>query len=452
LAYKADKNGVRKMQQKKRIPFSNFTFENWENLIFLAIIVFYSVWLSFNIGSSAHQSVFGGDYLAFWSAGKVADKKGYAQIYDLENLKRVQSQELEKLGFFEKMDASSYSTFPVALFPVFVFPFQVLSKMNIELSYWIWTFTNLVALIGYLIFFTKRILRNNLIKMPVYKLILLMLIAYPVWINFTEGQVNILLVVCAGEFIRQAINKKPLLSGLWLGGLLLKPQLLILIIPMLLFMRYWKAVSGFILSSFVLLTTSFLLSGFAGMKAIVDLWTRFSAGMATNAPEMMINWRMIGLNLNSFFGISFGWVFTGLGMVLTTALVLTLLKTIPSFGSSTWVITMMAVMSGTLAVTWHSHYHMAVILIPFLVYVSQFNLFPYKIIFAWATSTTVIFLILLAITILMLLITKITITGVEYVVAISGFCLNLLIFIYSMKYLHSNQNIPELHFIDERTA
>ena len=440
------------MQKKIRIPFSNYSFENWQNLIILSIIVFSSIWWSFNIGGSSLLSAFGGDYLAFWSAGKVADEKGYSEVYDLKNLKSVQLQELNELGLLEKIDAFAYSPIPAPLLPVFIFPFQVLSKINFEPSYWVWTFINLMVLIGYLIFFTKKIAPGNLEKVPGKKLILLMLISYPVWINFSEGQVEVLLVVCAGEFIRQAINKKPLLSGLWLGGLLLKPQLLILIVPMLLFMRYWKAFFAFFLSSFALLVTSFLLSGFTGIKAMINMWFGFSTGMATNAPEAMINWRMIGLNLNNLFNTSIGWVITGLGMALTVGLVYTLIKERPSYGNPAWIVSMAAVISATLAVTWHSHYHMAVVLIPFLIYGSQFNLFPYKIVFAWATTTTVLFLIFLAINILILLITKTTISGLEYLVAISGFCLNLLILIPSYRHLRSRQNIPEIPELDNLTA
>ena len=448
LVYIAGKNGVKKMQQKIRMPFTKLTFENWQNLIILSIIVFYSVWLSFAVSKDTIQSGFSGDYLAFWSAGKIADEKGYSQIYNLENLRSVQLKELDKLGLQEKLDASSYSPLPVALFPVFVFPFQILSKINVQPSYWIWTIINSIVLIGYLIYFTMKILPGNPDKMREMKLVLLMLISYPVWMNFVEGQVEIPLVICAGEFIRQAIEEKPVLSGLWLGGLLLKPQLLILIIPILLLMHSWKALSGFILSSSIVVMTSFLLSGFAGMKAMVDLWTRYSAGMATSAPEMMINWRMVGLNINSVFGTSLGWVIAGLGMLLTLVLVCILIKGKPSFGSSTWIITMAAVFSATLAVTWHSHHHMAVVLIPFLIYAYQFKLISTKIIFAWATTTAVFFLIFLVITIFVLTITKITIPGLAYLVAISGFFLNLLIFNSSLRYLHSKQKFPEAPFVN----
>lgn len=448
MAFKAYMDGVNKMKKINKIPFANLSFENWLNLVILTIIVFSTFWWTVNISNHTLLKIFGGDYLAFWSAGKIADKKGYSQIYDLQNLKTAQFNELGKLGLLEKMETSSYLAFPVAILPVFVFPFQLLSKINIELSYWIWTFINLIVVIGYLIYFTKRILPGHLDKVPEKKLLLLMLLSYPVWANFAEGQVNIFLVVCMGEFIRQAINKKPLLSGLWLGGLLLKPQLLVLIIPTLLLMRYWKALSGFIISSFILLMTSFLLSGFVGMKGMIDLWTRFSTGMATNSPEQMINWRMIGVNINLLFNASFGGAIAFFGMVLTILLVYIWIKGKPAFGSPAWIITMAAVLSASLAVTWHSHYHMAIVVIPFLIYAYQFELISKKIVFAWATTTIVLFLIFLVVSIFILVITKTTMPGLEYLVAISGFFVNFLIFFAFLRYLHSNAKTPEPLVVD----
>ena len=53
-----------------------------------------------------------------------------------------------------------------------------------------------------------------------------MLISYPVHINLYYGQVEVFLVICVGEFIRSAVNKKPILSGIWLGGLLLNHKCL----------------------------------------------------------------------------------------------------------------------------------------------------------------------------------------------------------------------------------
>lgn len=428
------------MRQKSKLQFSKISYENRQNLIILSALVLYSVWLGYAIFKGPIQTGFSGDYLAFWSAGKVADLKGYSEVYRLESLKSVQLQELDKLGLSARINTLTYSPLPVALFPFFIFPFQLLSRISIQTSYWIWAITNLLILLGYLYNFTKKISPDIPDNMPLIKLILLMLVSYPVWMNFVEGQVEVLIVLCTGESIRQAINHRPFLSGFWLAGLLIKPQLLILIMPIYIFLRYWKAISGFALSSVIVLGSSLIVAGFAGIKAMFDLWTKFSAGMATNSPEMMINWRMIGLNLNAITGASFGWVIAGMGIFLTLGFVYYLVRLKPVYGSSVWVFTMAVVFSATLAITWHSHYHMAVVLIPFLIFITQSKLFPSKIIFAWAATTPCLFLIFFIISLFVLLIAKTTIPGLDYLVATSGFCLNFVFLVLSVRHVYAQQN------------
>ena len=427
------------MNHKRKLLFSNFTFEHWKNLILFAIICFYFVYF---VGAFVYGT-FGEDYLAFWSVGKIADEKGYSEIYDLNNLRSVQTQERYALGLLEKIDDPSSPLSPVPYFSFFVLPFQLLSRIDLVHSFWIWTILNLIILIGYLVFFLRRINPGSGTTISGLNLLILVLISFPVFSNIFNGQVEVFLLVCAGEFIRYAVSKKPVLSGIWLGGLLLKPQLLIIIVPIFLIMRNWKVLMGFIVSSGIILMTSLLLSGFAGMKALINLLTKFSDSVATAAPGIMINWRMVGVNVNALMNTSFGWVITGLGMVLTILAVYFLIKHNPPYGSSKWVMTMLGVFSATLAITWHSHYHMAMVLIPFLIYASLYKLLPEKILFLWGIVTPVALFCMLIIDLLVLVLTKInTINYNGMVIAFSGFILNLVIFISTMRFTN-NRNLKQ---------
>jgi len=428
------------MNRKRRALFSNFKFENWKNLILFALICFYFL---FFFGTSFVYGGIQGDYLAFWSVGKIADERGYSQIYDLNNIRSVQTKELQALGLITNADDSSIPLFPVPYFSFFVLPFQLLSRIDLVYSFWTWTIINLVILIGYVVFFLRRTNPGSDTKISGLKLLILMLISWPVFFNMACGQIEVFLLVCAGEFIRYAFSKKPVLSGLWLGGLLLKPQLLIIIVPIFLIMRNWKVLMGFIVSSGIILMTSLLLSGFAGMKALINLLTKFSDSVATAAPGIMINWRMVGVNVNALMNTSFGWVITGLGMVLTILAVYFLIKHNPPYGSSKWVMTMLGVFSATLAITWHSHYHMAMVLIPFLIYASLYKLLPEKILFLWGIVTPVALFCMLIIDLLVLVLTKInTINYNGMVIAFSGFILNLVIFISTMRFTN-NRNLKQ---------
>jgi len=425
-----------------KLKHLNFKQIDWKIPLLVCIVCFYLAVLGNGILKGNKFAQYRGDYLAFWSVGRIANEKGYSEIYDLRNLESVQSQGEKSLGFIEGIDGTSNPTIPVPYFSFFVLPFQLLSKIPLVYGYWLWTIFNLVLLICYLSFFFQKINSRSGFKTFDLFLLSIMLISYPVFINFLSAQVEVFLVVCTGEFIRSAVGKKPVLAGIWLGGLLLKPQLLILIIPIFLFMRNWKVLSGFIVTSGIVLLTSLILSGFSGMHALINLWTEYSAGMASNSSQAMINWRMVGINLSTYTGKSIGWVLIGLGMFLTILAVYFLIKKNPTFGSPQWVMTMLGVFSATLSLTWHSHYHMAMVLIPFLIYVSSNQLLHQKYLFLWAIGTPVIVLGMMIVNIFTLVALKRSCMNYDVLIvtAFSGLILDLVV-LFSTLSTASNQKL-----------
>ena len=288
-------------------------------------------------------------------------------------------------------------TLPLAYFPVFIIPFQFLSRVSVESGYIIWTILNLALLVSYLIFFLRKTTPTGTTDALNLKFLIPFIISYAVFNNITNGQVEVFVLICAGEFIRQATYKKPVLSGLWLGGLLLKPPLLILIIPIFIFLRYWKVLLGFFASSGIIMVTSLVLSGQNGMHALINIWTKVTGAEAPSLPELMINWRMVGVNLDQLFTVSFGWIIAISGMILTTILVFYMVRHIPPYGSHLWVMTILGVLTATLAITWHSHYHMAMVMIPFLIYALVHKLLPEKNILSWSYITSLVYFGLYAI-------------------------------------------------------
>ena len=82
------------------------------------------------------------------------------------------------------------------------------------------------------------------------------------------------------------------------------------------------------------------------------------------------------------------------------------------------------VFSATLAITWHSHYHMAMVLIPFLIYVSINKLLPQKITFLWVIVTPVITLGMLIVNLFVQLFEKIYFKNTLSLIALSGLIVN----------------------------
>lgn len=377
----------------KRVKIFSFHAEYyWLNLILFTIFCFYAIYFGLLVWKGDFPIQYGEDFLAYWSAGTLANEKGYSEIYDLSELRTVQTKALNALGLPIKVNDPSIPVMPAPILSVFVLPFQLFSKVNPESGYWIWTFFNLAVLTGYLSFFLKKTLPDGSAATSRNKILITSLLFFPVISNLIQGQINVFLLVCVGEFIRRSLDKKPFISGLWLGGLLLKPQLLILIIPCILFMRYWKVLMGFALSSGILLSSSILLSGPAGMKGLYALWTQYSGGMVPNNPENMINWRMIGYDINMLSDSNAGWIITGLGIILTFAAVTYMVKSMPAYGSPRWVLSLLGIFAATLAITWHAHYAMALVLVPFLAHAAINHLLPMRTIFNWVIATSLVWI------------------------------------------------------------
>ena len=421
-------------------PFSGLQHDNWRNLLYLGIVVFYIIvfFTSLMYGS------LGGDYLQYWIAGKIADEKGYSQIYSLSELRSVQRQIIDESGNTENEIDALFSPLPLGYFPFFIVPFQFLSKLSIKIGYMIWTILNFGLLIGYLNFFLRKTASRDETVTPYFKLLIPFLISYAVFSNITNGQVGVFVLICGGEFVRQAGNNKPILSGLWLGGLLLKPPLLILIIPIFIMMRYWKVLLGFFASSAFILGTSLLLSGLFGMRSLIDIWTKVTGATAPTFPERMINWRMVGIILDQLFNNSFGWVIAGIGMVLTLVAVFYLVRYMPPYGSILWVMNMLGVFSATLALTWHSHYHMAMILIPFLVFAVVHKLLSSKTIIAWGIVTPVVFLWTVLLELCFFTLSRINPIDFHFkIIALTGLILNMVI-LFSVLQAVKVQNLTKI--------
>lgn len=437
------------MNRENNKIFSNYSFENWKNLSLFAVFFIYLILFGSWVWKGSFTVSYGWDYLAFWSVGKIADERGFSEIYDLDNLRWYQLREVKTLGLFSGTNDSAYLPIPAPLLSLFVVPFKFLSKLEPRSSYWIWTLINLMVLIGYMVTFLRKINPQLKTAASNRRVLIPVLLSFTVFNNIVNGQVEVFTLVCAGEFIRNSLNKKPFLSGVWLGGLLLKPQLLILIIPYLLILRYWKVVLGFITSSGIIFLSSLFLSGVNGMKEMITLWTRYSTGIASNNPEFMINWRMVGVTLTKYLNLSCGWIIAGSGMILTLVFLYFLIKHNPPYGSPQWILSVMGVFSATLALTWHSHYYLVMVLIPFFIFALAYELLPQKLIFFWTVVTPFVMFGIMIFSLFLLFLAKINVYRYEWMlIGISGFIVNLVIYFYIIKFSRSGNGTKQ-HPINE---
>ena len=130
---------------KHSIPFQGLGMREKQNLALAALFFFYMILFGWQIATSKLVFGYGADFLAFWSGGYIANTHEFEQVYDIVILDQVQRSLINVEGQF--------SPLPVALFPIFVAPFQALAHLGFTASFWIWTFINLIAFVLYLYFF-----------------------------------------------------------------------------------------------------------------------------------------------------------------------------------------------------------------------------------------------------------------------------------------------------------
>ncbi|MEW6402323.1 MAG: glycosyltransferase family 87 protein, partial [Chloroflexota bacterium] len=317
---------------KRKVPFSNITAEGWQNLAIFAILIFYLMQIGADLlwqNTCGHLAI---DYCAFWSAGQVANHHGYSNLYDLELITKYQ------MPLFPRQD--TFDVIPVPYLAIFILPFQLLSLLDVATGFWIWTLINLVAYVWYLRFFVKAMTSNPLSL----RLTFILALSLPFFNNLYIGQVNVWFTICVGEFMRLTMSNRPFRAGVWLGGLLLKPQMLLLILPFLILYRYWKALAGLTAASSVIVGTSFALTGIEGMSSLLRLLFGYVGGLPTNGPELMMNWRMIGVNIS--------WPLAIIGVIVT---VLAICYVWWKDKGKLSRICLLATIAGTLALSWHSH-------------------------------------------------------------------------------------------------
>jgi len=344
------------MKKQYKLPFQNLTPQAWLNLLLAATVALYLLQIiTIPINESMCEYI-GYDYCAYWSAGKIMNAHSIADVYNLERLAQYQKPLYPSIvGFSEP-----YIPVELPYLPVFILPFQLLSLINLPVSFLVWTIINLLGFILYIRFFIKHWDKTS----GTPQLIIMALFALPIYKNVHYGQLNIWLGICAGEFFRMFLSGKTFKAGIWLGGGLLKPQLLILILPFLLIKKSIKALGGFAVSTSVVIAISFGLVGTEGFIALKNILLSSAEGAATSNPQFMMNWRMLGWHIGSFTSSNIGWTVAITGSIITALTALIIFSKNQPKNQEFDALAIFGVFSATCLATWHAHSHMALILVP----------------------------------------------------------------------------------------
>jgi hypothetical protein len=316
----------------------------------LLLALFYTSFTAGAVHTRGFFEYLGIDYRTFRSSAEIIVDKGFAHIYDLDVQEQYQRPLYEDYAL-EPL-RSPYATAPTYYPPPFLLPFLGLLVFSPVPSFAVWTLLNLLILV--------------LDQGRYGSILLAAVLSLPAVLNLFFGQVGVWMTICLGEFILSSRRGQPFLGGLWLSGLVLKPQSLLLLLPGLLLGRQFKVLWGSFVGGLALLLASLLLAGWQGLQQLGRLYLLYTGGLETTRAEIMLNWRALVINLEQILP---GWISWGLaigGMVLTAAAAISLWLPAVDPASPKFSLVLLGTYTATCALSWHAHVHMALPLIPLL--------------------------------------------------------------------------------------
>ncbi len=359
---------------------------------FLALVVIACLYGAFVWASISARGFFdyaGVDYRGFLASAQIVRDHGFAAVYDL----KLQAEYQAPLYRYATLsDQVAMDVNPTPYLPVFVAAFLPFSFLDPVQSYAVWVALNAVLFLFYL---RRLVAEAGLAGKPLF--LMGLVLSLPVLSNLFFGQVNVWLLVCVGEALIAFRRGNDLLGGAWLAGLLLKPQMLIVVLPGLLLARKMRGLAGFAVAGGAILILSLALAGPSGLLSLFGLLTGYvtSQGLATNFPQSMMNWRALALNLGVFLPAYAGWAVGVVGIVLTIIAAFKLWGRQRVASASDWSVVLLGTFAATSGLAWHSHVHTELVLLAPLVFLAADARLPSWISDSWIYVPMALFVLLI---------------------------------------------------------
>jgi hypothetical protein len=336
----------------RKVPFQNLTSGQWWRLALAAMLTTYILIFLFTMQLMGMFNYLGLDFRTFLASAQIAAEEGFSKVYDLEVQQKYQLPIYDAYrGTYE--NTPPYETVPTPYIPVFIVPFLIFLPFSPDTGFLLYTFVSLAAFLVS----TRRLTREFGLGNEANWAVPGILASSALFYNFFYGQVGILLFVALAEFLIARKKQRQVMAGMWLALWLIKPQLLILILPWLLVKKDYQVLYGFISATVLVALASALLAGKDWLYSWLELLLLYPGGLATTNPQAMINWRSIALNLEPYLGSSTSWTLAGLGMAATLLMAMRTWKRNQT-DDQLWL-SLTCTYAATCLITWHAHIHIA---------------------------------------------------------------------------------------------
>jgi hypothetical protein len=300
------------------------------------------------------------DYRGTRAAGEAIAEHGFAAAYDLGLLEASQRRLFDRYTIESKQHGLPFYVIPAPYPPPFTLAFIPSTWLPPVPGFLAWTLIHAIILAVYQL----RLAKAFGVPDPGLLIVAVSLSA-PAFTNLIMGQISVWLVVFFGEALIAFDQGHRFRSGIWLGLLVCKPQVLVLIIPALALARRWRMLAGMGASVVALIVPTVVLSGdwvpmFLG--GIVDF--AGSTGQLMNVfPSSMTNWRAFALNATRFYPFPLVAGFSFFAILATGIAGLSCSRGLRTTDRRQSSLAWLGLAAATCAFSWHSHIHQLLLLL-----------------------------------------------------------------------------------------
>jgi len=228
----------------------------------------------------------GSDFIAFYSAGRVAQNEGMERVYNPLLQQRIQQQEV---GFpLVQGQVLLYNHLPFLL-PVL----QMLVSTNYIASFYRWVILLIALYVAGIVILSRNLSKAGVDRSSSWLSAFASLLFLPVFFSLMNGQDTAFLFLGVALWVYGLLSGKELFAGFGLSLATVRPHFaLFLAIPML--FRYRKIFMGFLLGSALLASLSLLLLGLNGTMEFINILL-LSAGGEWYGMKESAMYNLIGL-------------------------------------------------------------------------------------------------------------------------------------------------------------
>lgn len=323
------------------------------------------------LGAHGTPGALGGDFIAYYSAGKQALAGGGRHMYELP----VQLIYQQPLLLTSGLAAGGPSMIPFDYPPLVALLFLPLAALPAGVATLVWLAINAaIALVAWRVMLRQD--RPGLGTTDVQTgagrpqraapAMLAVFLLFPLDWGLLSGQPVGLILLLAALSFRSLLRRQDVSAGIWLGAIaLFKPQLLVVPLLGLVVLRRPRAVLGTALAGAALLATSLILVGFQGLLAYVQLLRQIDPALGNSALSVragaMINWRawitaIPGMSSNAALAL------TAAAAVVTVSAALICCRRQAGDADVAW--SYLGFNASGLLAGYHSHYQDLVMLLP----------------------------------------------------------------------------------------